>query len=91
MDRRFAETHEQIAGLKQDMNRRFAEAREATNLRFDVVDRRLDSLERRISEQGDQLKALRSELSTLTRWLVGIQITTLLFMIGMYTKLLPLA
>jgi predicted nucleic acid-binding Zn-ribbon protein len=89
MDRRFAETHDQIAGVRQDMDRRFTEAREATNLRFDIVDRRMDGLERRISEQGDQIKALRSDLGTLTRWLVGLQITSLLFMIGMYTKLLP--
>jgi predicted nucleic acid-binding Zn-ribbon protein len=91
MDRRFAETHDQIAGVQQDMDRRFAEARETTNLRFDIVDRRMDGLEHRISEQGDQIKALRSDLSTLTRWLVGLQITILLFMVGMYTKLLPLA
>ncbi len=91
MDRRFAETHDQIAGVRQDMDRRFAEARETTNLRFDIVDRRMDGLEHRISEQGDQIKALRSDLSTLTRWLVGLQITILLFMVGMYTKLLPLA
>jgi predicted nucleic acid-binding Zn-ribbon protein len=82
MNRRFAETHEQISRLRQDMDRRFAEARETTNLRFDILDRR-------IAEQGDQIKALRSDLSTLTRWLVGLQITSLLFLIGMYTKLLP--
>jgi chromosome segregation ATPase len=82
MARRFTETHDQIEGVRQDMDRRFAEARETTNLRFDIVDRR-------IAEQGDQIKALRSDLSTLTRWLVGLQITSLLFMIGMYTKFLP--
>jgi hypothetical protein len=56
----------QIAELRQDMARRFA-------------------------EQVDQTKELRSELRTLTRWILGSQITVVLFLVGLSAKLITLS
>ena len=43
--------------------------------RLDSIERRCDSIERAITEQGRQINA---RLDALTRWLVGIQVASLI-------------
>jgi hypothetical protein len=60
-----------------------AQGRQIAELRQDM--------DRRFAEQVDQTKELRSELRTLTRWIVGSQITVVLFLVGLSAKLITLS
>ena len=71
MDRRF-----------EAMDRRF----EAMDRRFEAMDRRFEAMERRfeamVQRFDRRLEVVDENMSQQFRWIVGIQITTLLAMIG---------
>ncbi|MES2164030.1 MAG: hypothetical protein V4476_22955 [Pseudomonadota bacterium] len=70
----------QIADLRRYIDHRFTLSREETNLRFDQIDRRLD-------EHAYQIKELRSDLRFMARWLIGTQLTIVLFLLGLAAKI----
>ncbi|OEZ60473.1 hypothetical protein [Duganella sp. HH105] len=90
----------QIADLRQYIDDRFELARAETNLRFDQIDLRFDQIDlrfdqvdRTLEEHAHQIEDLRSEFKDLrsefryvTRWIIGIQFTTLLFLVGLAVK-----
>ena len=83
----------QIADLRQYIDDRFELARAETNLRFDQIDLRFDQVDRTLEEHAHQIEDLRSEFKDLrsefryvTRWIIGIQFTTLLFLVGLAVK-----
>ena len=62
----------------QDHDRRIGRLEgiaEQLDHRLDSIERRCDSIERAITEQGRQINA---RLDALTRWLVGIQVASLI-------------
>ena len=63
-----------VEGFKA-MDRRF----EAMDHRFEAMDRRFEAMEQRFDRR---LEVVDENMSRQFRWIVGIQITTLLAMIG---------
>ena len=63
-----------VEGFKA-MDRRF----EAMDRRFEAMDRRFEAMEQRFDRR---LEVVDENMSRQFRWIVGIQITTLLAMIG---------
>jgi vacuolar-type H+-ATPase subunit H len=76
INRRFDEAREQT-------NRRFDEAREETNRRFDEIDKRMDKLDGRIDKVDGRIDETNKKLDSNFKWLVAIQVTTLIAIIGM--------
>jgi hypothetical protein len=73
---------ERVAHLEAGMDcqlRAMADFREDMNRRFDGVDRRFDAVERRIDAARVELDA---KLSRGFVWLVGLQVTVLLAVVG---------
>lgn len=63
---------------QQDHDRRIGRLEgiaEQLDRRLDGIERRIDSVERTIAEQGRQINA---RFDSLTRWLVGMQVASLL-------------
>jgi tetrahydromethanopterin S-methyltransferase subunit G len=63
--------------LEGKMERRF----EAIDRRFEAIDRRFEALEGKVDRLGDEL---RRELASQFRWVVGLQITTLIAVLGAF-------
>ena len=63
--------HEAISELGNRMERRF----EAVDRRFEAIDRRFEAIDRRF-------EGIERNMSGQFRWIVGIQMTTLIAMIG---------
>ncbi|MBA7533298.1 hypothetical protein ES705_25533 [subsurface metagenome] len=79
-----------IDDFREEINRRFDEAREQTNRRFDEMDKRIDGLGGRIDRLDGRIDRLdgridetNKKLDSNFKWLVAIQITTLVAIIGM--------
>lgn len=86
-----------IDDFREEINRRFDEAREQTNRRFDEMDRRIeglggriegldkriDRLDGRIDRLDGRIDETNKKLDLNFKWLVAIQITTLVAIIGM--------
>ena len=70
-----------VEGFKA-MDRRF----QAMDRRFEAMDRRFEDMDRRFEDMGQRfdrrLEVVDENMSRQFRWIVGIQITTLLAMIG---------
>ena len=69
--RRIDGLHEAIRDLGDRMERRF----EAVDRRFDAIDRRFEAVDRRF-------EAVERNMSSQFRWIVGIQMTTLIAIVG---------
>jgi len=65
------EVREAVRSLERHMDARF----EAVDHRFEAVDRRFDTMDRRID-------ALDDKVSRQFVWLVGLQVTTLVAIVG---------
>ena len=79
-----------IDDFREETNRRFDEAREETNRRFDEIDKRMDKLDGRIDRLDGRIDKLEGridetnkKLDSNFKWLVAIQVTTLVAIIGM--------
>jgi chromosome segregation ATPase len=72
-----------IDDFREEINRRFDEAREQTNRRFDEMDKRIDKLDGRIDKLDGRIDETNKKLDSNFKWLVAIQITTLIAIIGM--------
>ncbi len=69
--RRTGGLHEAISVLGNRMERRF----EAVDRRFEAIDRRFEAIDRRF-------EGIEGNMSGQFRWIIGIQMTTLIAMIG---------
>ncbi|WP_152447075.1 hypothetical protein [Janthinobacterium sp. HH01] len=78
VDQRFVQVDQRFAQVDQ----RFAQV----DKRFDQVDRTLEEHAYQIKELRSEFKDLRSEFRYVTRWIIGIQFTTLLFLVGLALK-----
>ena len=77
-----AQDHDRRIGRLEGMAEQSVEQGRQTNTRLDSIDRCLDRIERSISE-------VRKEIAALTRWLVGMQIATLLALGTLILSRLP--
>ena len=76
VDYRFDQVDRRIDEAKQQINQRFDDHKEYINQRFDQVDLRLE-----------EIKDLRQELHTFSRWMIGSQIAIVLWLLGLAAKL----
>lgn len=83
--RRIDGLHEAIRDLGDRMERRF----EAIDRRFEAIDRRFDAIERRFevidgrfAANDTRFETLQQNMASQFRWIVGIQMTTLIVVIG---------
>ena len=60
------------------MDRRF----EAIDRRFEAIDRRFEAIDRRFEAMDRRFVVVDQNMSRQFRWIVGIQMTTLLAMVG---------
>ena len=60
------------------MDRRF----EAIDRRFEAIDRRFETMDRRFEAMDRRFVVVDQNMSRQFRWIVGIQMTTLLAMVG---------
>ena len=60
------------------MDRRF----EAIDRRFEAIDRRFETIDRRFEAMDRRFVVVDQNMSRQFRWIVGIQMTTLLAMVG---------
>ena len=77
-----AQDHDRRIGRLEGMAEQSVEQDRQTNTRLDHIERCLDRIERSISE-------VRKEIAALTRWLVGMQIATLLVLGTLILSRLP--
>ena len=70
--------HEAISELGNRMERRF----EAVDRRFEDIDRRFEAVDRRFEAFDRRFEAIERNMSGQFRWIIGIQMTTLIAMIG---------
>ena len=77
-----AENARSIDGLREAI----VEGFKAMDRRFEAMDRRFEAMDRRFEDMGQRfdrrLEVVDENMSRQFRWIVGIQITTLLAMIG---------
>ena len=77
-----AENARSIDGLREAI----VEGFKAMDRRFEAMDRRFEDMDRRFEDMGQRfdrrLEVVDENMSRQFRWIVGIQITTLLAMIG---------
>ena len=76
--RRIDGLHEAIRDLSGRMERRF----EAIDRRFDAIDRRFEAIDGRFAANDTRFETLQQNMANQFRWLVGIQMTTLIVIIG---------
>ena len=77
-----AQDHDRRIGRLEGIAEQSVEQDRQTNTRLDNIERCLDRIERSISE-------VRKEIAALTRWLVGMQIATLLALGTLILSRLP--
>ena len=77
-----AQDHDRRIGRLEGMAEQSVEQDRQTNTR-------LDSIERSISEVRKEISEVRKEIAALTRWLVGMQIATLLALGTLILSRLP--
>lgn len=71
---------EQPVTQAQDHDRRIGRLEgmaEQLDRRLDSIEKRIDSVERSLSEVRQEIAALNRRLDTLTRWLVGVLVASL--------------
>ena len=77
-----AENARSIDGLREAI----VEGFKAMERRFEAMDRRFEAMDRRFEDMGQRfdrrLEVVDENMSRQFRWIVGMQITTLLAMIG---------
>lgn len=81
----FSDLREAIAGLERRMDVRFTQmdARlDRLDVRLDRMDARLDRIEGRSDRMDGRFDQLSAEMSKNFRWVVGIQVTTLITVVA---------
>ena len=85
VEHKVAENARGIDGLRdavvkgfEAMDRRF----EAIDRRFEAIDRRFEAMDRRFEAMDRRFVVVDQNMSRQFRWIVGIQMTTLLAMVG---------
>ena len=85
VEHKVAENARGIDGLRdavvkgfEAMDRRF----EAIDRRFEAIDRRFETIDRRFEAMDRRFVVVDQNMSRQFRWIVGIQMTTLLAMVG---------
>ena len=81
-DARFEGHDQRFDGLKRSIDVRFESFERAVNARFDAVDRRFDIIDRRFEAVDRRIDGLDDKVSRQFLWLVGIQVTTLVAIVG---------
>jgi uncharacterized coiled-coil protein SlyX len=76
--RRIDGLHEAIRDLGDRMERGFA----AIDRRFEAIDRRFEAIDRRFEGIDGRFAANEHNTASQFRWIVGIQMTTLIVVIG---------
>ena len=80
-----AALRDDIAVLRSDMNRRFEQVDkrfEQVDRRFEQVDRRFDAVDSRFDRMDRRLDGMDSKIDRQFTWLVGLQMATLLSVVG---------
>ena len=72
------EVREAVRMLEHRVDGRF----EAMDRRFDAIDRRFEAVDRRFDTVDRRIDALDEKLSRYFVWLVGLQVTTLVAIVG---------
>jgi chromosome segregation ATPase len=75
VDVRFEAVDRRFESLEQRMEARFESLEQRVEARFEAVDRRFDTVDRRID-------SLDEKVSRQFVWMVGIQVTTLIAIVG---------
>jgi uncharacterized coiled-coil protein SlyX len=65
----------EVRNAVRDLERR-------VDMRFEAVDRRFESMERRLDGMNDRIDSLDDKVSRQFVWLVGMQVTTLVAIVG---------
>ena len=72
------EVREAVRMLEHRVDGRF----EAMDRRFEAIDRRFEAVDRRFDTVDRRIDALDEKLSRYFAWLVGLQVTTLVAIVG---------
>ena len=74
--------HAAIIDLGDRMERRLDGMEQRFDRRFEAVDRRFEAIDRRFEAADRRFEKMEQTTSTHFRWIVGIQMTTLLTMVA---------
>ena len=78
VEHKVAENARGIDGLREAVVKGF----EAMDRRFEAIDRRFEAIDRRFEAMDRRFVVVDQNMSRQFRWIVGIQMTTLLAMVG---------
>ena len=78
VEHKVAENARGIDGLRDAVVKGF----EAMDRRFEAIDRRFETIDRRFEAMDRRFVVVDQNMSRQFRWIVGIQMTTLLAMVG---------
>lgn len=73
-----AQDHDRRIGRLEGIAEQFVEQGRQTNARFDRIERSISEVRQEIAEQGRRIDAQGRRIDALTRWLVGMQVASLL-------------
>ncbi len=73
---------ETIGGFDERMARRFQSLEERMDRRFEQVDRRFEQVDRRFEHVDHRFDTLDAKMSRQFTWIVGLQVTTLIAVLG---------
>ena len=79
VDRRFEALEQKLDHLEQKLDQKIASLDAKLTQRIDVLEQKLDQ---KMAAVDAKLEAFRSEMSSHQRWLVGLQVTTMLVVLG---------
>ena len=85
VEHKVAENARGIDGLREaivELGNRMERGFEAMDRRFEAIDRRFEAIDRRFEAMDRRFEAMDQNMSRQFRWIVGIQMTTLLAMVG---------
>ena len=84
-EHKVAENARGIDGLREaivELGNRMERGFEAMDRRFEAIDRRFEAIDRRFEAMDRRFVVVDQNMSRQFRWIVGIQMTTLLAMVG---------
>ena len=85
VEHKVAENARGIDGLREaivELGNRMERGFEAMDRRFEAIDRRFEAIDRRFEAMDRRFVVVDQNMSRQFRWIVGIQMTTLLAMVG---------
>jgi hypothetical protein len=78
IDQRFTAVDQRFSALESRLDERFS----AIDRRFSAIDQRFTTIDQRLAGIDGRFVALGGDMSGLLRWVVGIQVTILVAIIG---------